>query len=199
MSPEQKVELSPTEGLVAELKRLYVPTLLEPEVIHEIPPVTHGDQSMACCSNTLDGIYQDLMTVIKTEKEMYYIIDAMARIDSRGWRRPEYVDVTCFARHIPNEFPEILDFSRKQGELDVRSGQRGPFNLDLQGSETNFSIAQAYDGSIGVVNHEPAGHVEVYTKKPTDNPETHLSAGHGIWVIHPARLVDTVKSSIVQR
>ena len=200
MSPELKSEIIPdeTEVLVADLRKLFESTHLEPDVVIEIPLPKLAEQSLASTADRLGGIYQDLRAVIKSDEELFFVIDAVVRTDDEGSRRrrPEYAVSTLISKHLPGQKSEIVGFHRNRGAIDIGSDPIGQIDLSVRSPKCQFSVAQAVDGSIGVIGHESARKIEVFTQKTTDDPNQLSPVRSDHWIVDPATLCAAVESSL---
>lgn len=197
MSPEQakKPELTPAEAFVEDLKNNYDSTLLIPEVVFEVPPIKTTDQSMASCSNRPEGVYQELRAVVEAGDKLFPITDVVVRLQSDGFRRPDFVDSTLVAKSVSGQRAEIVDISRKRGQLDIGRNPTPNLDLDEQTSKNHFSVIQAFDGTIGIVDHNSIDGIVVYTQKMTDNPNKIRPIGHDVWSVKSAKLKAAIESS----
>ena len=194
MSAEQgeKSELSPYEAFVADLKENYASKLLEPETIFEILPFSQTGESMASCFNESEGVIQQLRGIIKSGKSIYPIIDATIRVDSSVDGQPHFGETTLIAKYVPDKRAEIVDISRKRGRLNVGRGVS-----DLPGSvpRNQFSVIQAIDRTLGIVDHSSAEGTIIYTKKTTDGPENAKPISHELWSVKSAELKAAAQTS----
>lgn len=188
----EKSERTPYKTFVEDLKTNYESKLLEPGIVFEIPPISQTGQSMASCFNESEGVIQELRAVIKFGETLYPIIDATIRIESSDNKQPRFASTTLVAKFMPNQRAEIIDISRKRGRLDVGRGSSTQADAVPR---NQFSVIQAIDRSIGIIDHFSQQGTVVYTKKQTEDLKETKPISHTIWSVKSAELKTAAKKS----
>jgi hypothetical protein len=188
----ERPELTPYELFVADLKENYDSKLLDPETIFEISPISQTGQSMASCINESEGVSQELRAVIRSGKELYPIIDATISGKTSGNKPPHLAKTTLIAKYVPGQRAEIVDVSRKRGRLDVG---RGASSVPGSVPRNQFSVVQAIDRTLGVVDHFSNDGTVVYTKKTAEDSEKVRPISHELWSVKSAELKAVFETS----
>ncbi len=199
---EEKSELTPHETLVKDLREQFETDLLDLGVVHEIPQPKNPDQTMASHPDQRSGVFQDLRAVVKTGQEMFFVIDASIRVsvDLDGFRRPSYVNSTLFAKQVPGETAQILDFSRQQIDFEQRDIPRH-LKKKVVSRDAEFIVAQGEDGVFGILNENPAEPIEVFKQKLSsgsdEEPSKLILRGDDAWCVHSKQVFGAIKQSII--
>ena len=210
MSPENKPQVSiETVYSIAEgLRARYDTEVLKPGEVHEVPALFGAKQEMAVSGNPYEGVDQHLRAMVKAGDEFFAIVDVKSIVRPYG-EHPTVKDATVITRHLPNKRAEFIGFLDKDKKTFTigRSYQPG---LGVKTSRNHFSVVQAPDGSVGIVeNNKTTNGTEVFT--PSKNGKFGVSerllhmdtvdAAEDIdfWSVKSANMQELMESAVTQQ
>lgn len=174
MSPEKMppVSVETVHSITEGLRSRYDTAVLKPGKVHEIPAMIGSRQAMASCGNSYEGVGQDLRALIKAGDEFFGIVDVLSIVRTDNGR-PTVAESTVITRHKPNSRAEFVGFLDKdQGSITI--GRSHQPDLSAKTSRDHFSVVQARDGSIGVVETQiTTNGTEIFT--PSKNNKFGIS------------------------
>jgi hypothetical protein len=195
-------ELTPKEALLSRLRESYTTSRLVPGVVHEVPLPISPEQALAYSSEAMGDYEQVLRAVVKANNELLFVIDATTKLSRRGMPSPDYVDSTILARYKSGKGAQIVDFSRERRPL-VAWDQSTDLRRHIHLPGTSFTVAQASDRTVGIVDDCSNVPIDVFTQKvpiePGEGPEQLSRIDEGVWCLPTDTLIETIEASLGER
>ena len=170
--PLPQASLETVHSITEGLRARYDTAVLTPGKVKEIPARFDSKQEMAVCGNAYEGVDQHLRAFVKAGDEFFAIVDVVSIVRPDG-KRPIVTENTVITRHKPNNRAEFVDFVDKD-QTPITIGRSYQPGLSAKTSREHFSVVQARDGSIGIVEpKETTNGTEVFT--PSQNSKFGIS------------------------
>ena len=168
-SPDLKLLPSAEAESPAEVKKAirdrYESTVVDSNTVFELP-----EGSMSDCGNRSEGVYQDLMAVIKAGDDYFALIDVFA-INKSG-SGPETITETVIARHRPGQRAELVGVVGQNKEpIVIGRSHQTDMGLGSTVSREHFGVAQDETGKIGILDLGSTNRTEVFKSKKDTEPQ----------------------------
>jgi hypothetical protein len=143
----------------AEFCKKYGLVELPPDEVYELQCLEY--QPMADCYSPSENKEQYLRSIIKAGEEYYGVVDIISR-DPSDWKIQDRNMI--LTRHIPGERAQLVGLLNKP--LTIGRDYQKNDSLKQTTSGKHFSIAQAADGSIGIIDHCSTNGTELFSIQP---------------------------------